>query len=122
MCNAIIKEDVKAVKNIVTGKVNLNVKIHVNEDQWLSPLNLAVELNYTDIVFMLLDAGADPNMAVGDKLMTPLMIAAQKGHVESLRILTKKEVEFNAEDSNGDTALHHTALHNNPKCMTLLLT
>eukprot|EP00927_Polykrikos_kofoidii_P047255 TRINITY_DN4137_c0_g1_i1.p1 TRINITY_DN4137_c0_g1~~TRINITY_DN4137_c0_g1_i1.p1 ORF type:complete len:1167 (-),score=169.73 TRINITY_DN4137_c0_g1_i1:98-3598(-) len=49
------------------------------------------------------DTTKDPNK------MTPLMCAAQAGHIEALRIILAQDGKLDAIDPNGDTCLHFAA-------------
>jgi ankyrin repeat protein len=64
---------------------------------------------------LLLDGGADPSLAGGDGL-TPLMNAAQTGHLEVLRLLLARGVAVDAVDScAGGTAFHQACYNNQPR-------
>lgn len=69
---------------------------------------------------MLLKAGAD--LEVGNAgCSTPLMEAAQEGHLELVRRLLNQGANVNAITATGDTALHHAAENGHAKvCRELL--
>lgn len=55
-----------------------------------------------------------------DKI-TPLMIAALKGHKEILRYLLKKVKNVNCKDVNGNTVLHYAVVKEDLECIRILL-
>lgn len=73
-------------------------KLHV------TPLHSAVAAGYTEIVYRLLEAGADPNLRQqGD--FTPLHAAAQNGQIEMIRLLLNSGADLQAKNKDGKTAL-----------------
>jgi hypothetical protein len=71
-----------------------------------------------EMVRLLLDRGARVNQP--DKYMTPLMRAADRGHVEALKLLLAKGAEMNARTAEG-TALTLAAWRGDPEAVRLLL-
>jgi ankyrin repeat protein len=70
---------------------------------------------------LLLDAGADPSLADGDGY-TPLMAAAQNGHLEVLRLLLARGAAMDTVESHhGFTAFHAACCDNQPKCAEALV-
>jgi len=74
------------------------------EEPHETPLFRAVFNENLEVVEMLLNAGADPNLAI-DEGTTPLMVAAAHGVTEIVRKLIQKGANVNVKDSNGGTAL-----------------
>ncbi|MCS5711372.1 ankyrin repeat domain-containing protein [Candidatus Berkiella aquae] len=83
-------------------------------------LHWAVEYNQPNIVRLLLDHGARPNIhdATG---WTPLHLAAASGYSEIIQILLSKNININEKNRRGDTPLQIAAMRNHPKTVTLLL-
>lgn len=73
-----------------------------------TPLKLAAEEGFQDIVQILIDNGADVNGKPQQR--TPLMDAAQKGKKDAVQALLKNNADIDAVDKEGDTALHVAAL------------
>jgi ankyrin repeat protein len=85
-----------------------------------TPLFLAAERGYADLVARLLKAGADP-AGVSSTGSTPLMLAAASGNVETLRLLIDAGAEVNARDTaKAQTALMYAAAHNRVEAIKLL--
>jgi ankyrin repeat protein len=74
------------------------------EEPHETPLFRAVFNENLEVVEILLNAGADPNIAIDDGT-TPLMVAAAHGVTEIVRKLIQKGANVNAKDSRGGTAL-----------------
>ncbi|KAK2715569.1 hypothetical protein QYM36_010225, partial [Artemia franciscana] len=70
-------------------------------------LEFAVEENQSEFVKLLLENNADPDVFTPSKGYRPIHEAAEKGHVECLRLLLSARADVNARSSaNGRTALH----------------
>lgn len=77
----------------------------------------AIETNQTEKLQQLLDAGADIHERE-HKNEFPLLLCAQKGHVESLQILLNNGADCQQKNQEGMTALHFAA---NAECVKTLL-
>lgn len=62
----------------------------------------------TDILELLLDNGADPNIESVEGA-TAIMNAVQSNQMEHLKILMEHKADVNKQDNNGFTALHRAA-------------
>ena len=94
-------------KMLLTAGVNPNV---VAAD--LTALMIAISADHVEIAKVLLDAtaGANPNMARKDG-HTALMVAAQKGHAEFVKMLLAAGALPNAMKDDGHTALMYASSH-----------
>ncbi|KAK3919382.1 Fibronectin type 3 and ankyrin repeat domains protein 1 [Frankliniella fusca] len=71
-------------------------------------LLLAVLRGDVELVYLLLNAGADPNHAAeGAANRTPLMLAAHRGALPLCRALRDRGARWDVPDRNGCTALHY---------------
>jgi ankyrin repeat protein len=68
-------------------------------------LHAAVENNDLSSVKILLQKGAEVDVALNRTLWTPLMIAAERGQVEIVKLLLEKKPDLNMQNSKGLTAL-----------------
>lgn len=88
-------------------------EINALDDQGDTPLHRAAFAGFPDIVAVLLENGADPNIA-NDSLFTPLMHADQGfGRVEisekTTRLLLEYGAKTNLRDWQGNIALHYSS-------------
>ena len=83
-----------------------------------TPLLEAAEKD-AEAVRLLLDAGADPNTAVGSG-QTPLIAAAQAGNVETIRLLLAHKAEVDGEGKLRHTPLYYAQRHKRPDVIALL--
>lgn len=97
----------------VSGQVSIiKILLEYEADKDATDENGATPLHYCILKFeieaakALLDGGANPNLK--DKLgRTPLIIAASKGRTSAIELLVKyPNVDLDAQDNDGDTALH----------------
>ncbi len=82
-------------------------------------LMVAAERGRADIVKLLLDHKADPNVAGRDG-STALMLAAENNQPEILKLLINRGADPNRQDNNGWTAVLKAAYQGNPKCIEVL--
>eukprot|EP00833_Pecoramyces_ruminatium_P013063 jgi/Orpsp1_1/1187095/evm.model.d7180000055344.1 len=76
-----------------------------NEKGWgYSPLIIACEKGYQDIVRILIENGVDVNKENNNE-DTPLIIACEHGNQDIVRILIDNKADVNKENKNGDTPL-----------------
>ena len=85
----------------------------------LTPLILSADWNNFMAVYLLLDHGADANIAGADAL-TPLHWAVMKGNQNLVKLFLEKNALVNTQDTNGDSPLH-TAVSNGFFDITKLL-
>jgi ankyrin repeat protein len=74
-----------------------------------------------EVARLLLDAGADPNLANSDGAYAPLMVAAGPGQLEVLRLLLARGAAVDAVDpADGWTAFHAACHCNYAECAEAL--
>ncbi len=86
-----------------------------------SPLLLASWLGRTDMVALLLDAGADPNAANNEKQVVALHTAAHSGHLGIVDLLARAGARLEAKNINGHTALHLASMEGHTAVVERLL-
>ncbi|MBY0353600.1 ankyrin repeat domain-containing protein [Candidatus Babeliales bacterium] len=82
-----------------------------------SALHIAAENGHTEMVKILLDAGASPEALTREGL-TPLHYAA---NCAIMQLLLDRHVNIEAVDKHGKTPLHCAALRGRVECLQLLL-
>lgn len=104
----------------VSERVTLNV--NVSNSEGFTPLHIAAMNGQSDLMRLLLDAGAYPNVRTRQKGCTPLHLACQHQRVAAARILTQTgECNLNLQDLRGNSALHHACFSGNAKLVELLV-
>src|SRR5947207_6222466 len=92
-----------------------------------TPLHWAASSGHEEVIKMLMDVGADPNIQRRDGA-SALHCAASRGHDKSVRMLLSFDAhgnalkaEVNGLDNNADTALHFAAWHGHDEVVLVLL-
>ncbi|CAH3150812.1 unnamed protein product [Porites lobata] len=112
-----------AIENGHTNTVNVLIQYGANvaltDDSGFTALHYAcIDHGSLEILGCLIQKGADVNTGSNDKL-TPLMIAAEKGHINALTLLIKFGADVDLQDKNGKTALHHAVYGSDVSCEIL---
>ena len=80
-----------------------NVKANIFGNNGYTPLMISAKNGHTDIVDVLLNAGANVNIQASDG-KTALLLAAQNGHINVVRrLLTDKNIYLHILDQFGNT-------------------
>lgn len=85
-----------------------------------SPLYDAARICDFDMVSVLLNFGADPNVPNAEGL-TPLHQAAARGNLDMVKALVKEGAEVNARAADGKTPLHYACSRNRRTVASFLL-
>ncbi|CVK18418.1 ankyrin repeat domain-containing protein [Sporomusa sphaeroides] len=97
----LFNKDVNGAKALIESGLNPNLK----DNDGATLLELACAGDNAQIVKLLIDKGANVNVR-DTKGGTPLMLAASAGYIETVQVLlSAKDIEINAKDSAGLTAL-----------------
>ncbi len=110
LMTAINNNDILTVQNLIQKGADVN-ELDANRD---APLVIAAYKGYTEIVKLLLEAGAD--VTAGDPGMkaTALHAAAYAGRTEAARLLIAYKIDIDKQGPyNGYTALHDAIWQNN---------
>ncbi len=103
---AIIINDYKSVSKLLNPSFLFGKKLDVNEkdDTGSSPLCLALENGFNEIIKLLVDQGADVNekSIFGDPIITA---CGKNGSKEIVQLLIDKGADVNAKSMHGDTPL-----------------
>jgi cytohesin len=103
--------DVECVKELLKHRmINPNIK---DRRGWM-PLHYAVNAGHYDIVWLLLDYGANPNARVGDWTgKTPLHLAVRNQNYDIAELLLNAGAKPDARDEWGRSPLHEAASSGN---------
>ncbi|XP_065828038.1 poly [ADP-ribose] polymerase tankyrase-1-like [Oscarella lobularis] len=99
--------DLPKIKKILTSEIVNFQHPHSLE----TPLHCAVASSYPKrkaCTEFLIKKNADVNLK-NKEMQTPLHVAAEKAHLDSMELLLKNGVKVNAVDSSGQSALHKAA-------------
>ena len=116
LCDAVKSGNKKLVKQFLENK-NF---IEERDREGNTPLLLAVERSYSEIVDLLLRANASV-LAKNANNKTVLMAAAAKGQINLVRKLLNNKINVDERDNNGVTALRMAATNHQIEIVKLLL-
>ena len=94
LTQAVKEKDLETIELLIKKGVDVNSK----DKSGKTPLYWAAEYGRTNVVKLLLKAGADVNATVSDgplKGYTPLHEAAYLGHKDTVKVLIKAEADVN---------------------------
>jgi uncharacterized protein len=118
LMKAVRKDDVAAVKGLIAAGVNVS-EPDANGD---APLVMAAYEGHTEIVRLLLEAGADVTAVDPGMKATALHAAAYAGRTDAARLLIEHGVEIDRQGpKNGYTALHDAIWQNNIQTARVLI-
>ncbi|XP_071501029.1 uncharacterized protein [Diadema antillarum] len=87
-----------------------------------TPLIYATKLGHKECCEILLRAGA--NIDIKDQMYfdkTCLHVATELDHADIVEMLIKYNADLKAEDAKGNTILHMSCVHGNPRCTEVIL-
>jgi ankyrin repeat protein len=117
LLQAIENDDVQKVREILTAGTDVNF---INDDDEF-PLKTACWRGNKVIVELLIESGAEVNLADDSEFYTPLMAASRHGHAEIVQLLIKHGVDVNAQDDYDNTSLTRAAESGHLEVVRLLL-
>jgi hypothetical protein len=103
--SAASSENIPLLRAILQFKPNLEVR----DSEGYTPLLRAVTNGRTDVVALLLSAGADPNGLYLREGTTPLHFAASKGLTEIAALLLEHKADANIVSASGQTAFDYAS-------------
>ena len=118
LMSAVKKNDAATVTRLISQGADVN-ELDANGDP---PLIQAAYLGHTEIVDLLLKAGADVTVVDPGMRATALHAAAYAGRTEAARLLVQYGIAINQQGPyNGYTALHDAIWQNNVDVARLLI-
>lgn len=94
--------------------------INIANRQNITALLIAVELDRTEVVRILLRYGADPKVTNPQGLLA-IHIALIAGNFELVKLLLKSGDDFNAKFPSGESLLHMAIKHGHARCAEYIL-
>jgi len=87
--------------------------VNLRDNKGITSFLLACGCNSGELIMLLLNKGADPNIQRNDDRCSALMksIASYKYSVASV-LISRDDVKLNLQDSQGNTVLHHACKEN----------
>ncbi|HBL98999.1 TPA: hypothetical protein DDZ86_05150 [Candidatus Dependentiae bacterium] len=113
------KNEIEKVKDFLKNNREKEI-INAQNSYGKTPLYQACSKNYKDIVKLLLENGANPNIPNKDK-ETPLYWACAKGYLEIVKLLLEKGANPNIANKDKETPLYLTCSNNFIEITRLLL-
>jgi ankyrin repeat protein len=118
LMQAVKKNDVEAVRQLIGKGIDVN-QLDANND---SPLIMAAYKGHTEIVALLLKAGADVAAVDPGMKATALHAAAYAGNTEAAKLLIEFGIDIDKQGPvNGYTALHDAIWENNVETARVLI-
>ena len=93
--------------NLANELTTCGSTIDVSDSEGYTPLTWAARRSDHRAVYLLLEAGASPNVRDTRKSSTPLMQAAASSSVECVRFLLQAGADLDCADAYGYSALHY---------------
>ncbi|KAJ8973366.1 hypothetical protein NQ317_018843 [Molorchus minor] len=104
--------------NTSTQTININTC----DDDGYTPLHVAAKFGRTDILRLLLDCGALPNVQTYKSLYVPLHLACTYQRIPIVKELVNcGDCKIDAQDSKGNTPLFYACAKNDVKIVEILL-
>ncbi|XP_061456811.1 E3 ubiquitin-protein ligase MIB2 [Rhineura floridana] len=98
-----LKGNTLAIKKILARARQL---VDAKKEDGFTALHLAALNNHKEVAEILIKEGrCDVNLK-NNRNQTPLHLAVTQGHMEMVRLLVSEGCDVNAEDEDGDTAMH----------------
>ena len=101
----IFKVDLHQMHSIVDLLLKAGADPNLQLKDGLTPLYMASQLGYTDIVRLLIQANANTNLQLVSDDSSALHIAIQRGHSDVVRVLLQANANPNCQTRKGSTAL-----------------
>jgi ankyrin repeat protein len=119
LMKAVQHNDPATVKRLIAEGVNVS-ELDANGD---APLVMAAYKGYTEVVRLLLEAGADVAAVDPGMKATALHAAAYAGRTEAAKLLIEYGIDIDRQGpNNGYTALHDAIWQNNVETAKVLIT
>ena len=99
----------------------LDRKVDINGQSKVTPLIAAVDGDRLEVVSLLLQRGANPNVRAEFNGQVALHFAAKKGNLAVVSLLLEKGAEPNVQDPSRQTPLWSASFFNHPEVIRILV-
>ncbi|KAJ3123096.1 hypothetical protein HK098_002219 [Nowakowskiella sp. JEL0407] len=99
--------NVECASLLLKHGASIDLQNHLTNE---TALTLAIDYGHIDIVKILLENNANPNL-IGKNLRSPLLIAVENHHNEVIELLLSKSADVNLADIFGNFPLYRAAYH-----------
>ena len=117
LADAAQKRDVEQVRALVARGADVNTA----QGDGMTALHWAAENDDTEIVAILITAGAVLDPATRNGAFTPLHLASRVGNASTVQVLLEAGADIDRRTSNGSTALHFAAASGRVEAIASLL-
>jgi len=113
-------------RSIVELLVKNNADVNAQNNRHQTPLSMAIQKEWVDIVDLLLEQGADVNLQAyasispDFSISSPLSLAILKGNMPIIQSLLAKNPDINAKNAAGRTPLCEAIANNNKQVVEML--
>lgn len=113
---AVMKKDSVMVKMIIKYIKNINAKTLIGD----TALHYACSYQLYDIIKILLNAGADPNISESEHELYPIFYSVIQNDIDIVELLIKAKFNPNNQDNNGSTIIHYAIVYNHISILDFL--
>jgi len=114
---ACVKNDIESLRLLLASRPSLKSQSHGN----MVPLRIAAEGGFYECVKLLLVAGYDVDVISATDGASPLIAAAQFGHLQTVTLLIEAGASINVKSVDGKTALFAAVEERHDKIVRMLL-
>lgn len=122
LLRSVYDDDVAGTRAAIASGCNVHDRSHLS----FNALHLAALLNRHEIGRILLKSSVDINSVSENRGLahdgsSALMLAAGRGHIQFVRLLLRKGVNYNLQNVHGFTALHRAVCKQQTEVVRMLL-
>ncbi|KAL2797433.1 ankyrin repeat-containing domain protein [Aspergillus keveii] len=121
LSGAVSDSNIRLVKELLNLGTPPDVRVKLNYGRHKMLLHVAVDNQHSEIGWLVLRAGAEPNGAASPFRVTPLQIAADRANHDLVRLLLSYEAYPNLISKSQSTALRLAVSKRRPDIDSLLL-